>query len=414
MKILVITQYFYPETFRVNSLCVELVKRGHEVTVLTGFPQYPKGKIYDGYGFYKDYEHEWQGVTIERIKVLPRGKTPIGMLLNCLTFVTEGKKWVKRCTEKYGAIYVFGVSPVTVGLPAVEYKKKFGTPIFFNVQDLWPENVEVVLGIHNKLIIGQINKIVDKIYSASDKILCSSNGFVENIKLRGVPTEKLVFWPQFCDEPNFTNAVKPEIYSDNDFKIVFAGNIGEAQGLDLLLDVAVLLKHRDDIKFYLVGDGRARKRLEAKANKKKLDNVVFVGKVSASEADCFIHFADCAYLSFKDDALFDMTIPAKLQSYLACGTPVLAVAGGESRAIIMNNGCGCSCERSAEKIVASIAQLRSDPQILVSMRYNANTYYRNHFSLCTLMDILEFYLQEAQFDAKQNTNSISSEVHELG
>ena len=411
MKILVITQYFYPETFRVNSLCVELVNRGHEVTVLTGFPQYPEGKIYDGYSFHKDYEHEWQGVAIERMKVLPRGKTPIGMLLNCLTFVIEGKKWVKRCTERYDAIYVFDVSPVTVGLPAVEYKKKFGTPIFFNVQDLWPENVEVVLGIHNKLMIGQINKIVDRIYSASDKILCSSNGFVENIQSRGVPAEKLVFWPQFCDEPDFTNAMKPEIYSDNDFKIVFAGNIGEAQGLDLLFDVAVLLKDRDDIKIYLVGDGRARKRLEEKARREKLDNIIFVGKVSVSEADRFIHFADCAYLSFKDNALFDMTIPAKLQSYLACGTPVLAVAGGESRDIVMKNGCGCYCERNAEKIIASIEQLRADPQERLSMRCRAKTYYRNHFRLCTLIDILEVYFREAQFVAKQNTYSISSEMN---
>ena len=334
MKILVITQYFYPETFRVNSLCIELVKRGHEVTVLTGFPQYPKGKIYKGYGFRKEYEHEWNGIRIERLKVLPRGKTPIGMLLNCLTFVTEGRKWVKHCAQKFDAVYVFEVSPVTVGLPAVEYKKKFGTPIYFNVQDLWPENVEVVLGIHNKFVIGKINKIVDTIYSASDKILCSSNGFVENIKARGVPAEKLVFWPQFCDEPDLTKAVKPSIYFDNVFKIVFAGNIGEAQGLDLLLETAKNLKNRNYIKFYLVGDGRARERLENAAKKEKLNNVIFTGKVSIEEADRYIHFADCAYLSFKDNKIFNMTIPAKLQSYMACGTPILAAVGGESADII--------------------------------------------------------------------------------
>ena len=322
MKILVVTQYFYPETFRVNSLCTELVKRGHDVTVLTGFPQYPQGEIYDGYGFNKEYEHEWNGAKIERLKVLPRGKTPIGLLLNCITFVREGKKWVKNCTEKFDAVYVFEVSPVTVGLPAVEYKEKFGTPVFFNVQDLWPENVEVVLGIHNKLVINLINKIVDKIYSASDKILCSSNGFVENIKARGVPAEKLVFWPQFCDEPDFTNAEKPEIYSDDDFKIVFAGNIGEAQGLDLLLETADCLKDCSDIKFYIVGDGRARKRLEETAKANGLQNVFFVGKVSVDAADRYIHFADCAYLSFKDNTVFNMTIPAKLQSYMACGTPI--------------------------------------------------------------------------------------------
>ena len=389
MKILVITQYFYPETFRVNSLCIELVKRGHEVTVLTGFPQYPKGKIYKGYGFRKEYEHEWNGIRIERLKVLPRGKTPIGMLLNCLTFVTEGRKWVKHCAQKFDAVYVFEVSPVTVGLPAVEYKKKFGTPIYFNVQDLWPENVEVVLGIHNKLIIGKINKIVDTIYSESDKILCSSNGFVENIKARGIPAEKLVFWPQFCDEPDFTSVEKPEIYSVDDFKIVFAGNIGEAQGLDLLIETAKRLKDRGDIKFYLVGDGRARKRLENTAKKENIDNVIFVGKVPLEEADRYIHFADVAYLSFKDNDIFNMTIPAKLQSYMACGTPILAVAGGESRDIVIKSECGCSCERNVGKIADSIMQLKSDEKMLQLMRKKSEMYYRNNYMPKKLIDDLE-------------------------
>lgn len=394
MKILVISQYFYPETFRVNSLCIELVKRGHEVTVLTGFPQYPKGKIYKGYGFRKEYEHEWNGIRIERLKVLPRGKTPIGMLLNCLTFVTEGRKWVKHCAQKFDAVYVFEVSPVTVGLPAVEYKKKFGTPIYFNVQDLWPENVEVVLGIHNRLIIGKINKIVDTIYSASDKILCSSNGFVENIKARGVPAEKLVFWPQFCDEPDFVSVEKPEIYSTDDFKIVFAGNIGEAQGLDLMIETAKRLKDHNDIKFYLVGDGRARKRLESAVKKDNLDNVIFVGKVSADEADRYIHFADCAYLSFKDNDVFNMTIPAKLQSYLACGTPILAATSGESRDIVIKNECGCSCERNAGKIADSIMQLKSDEKKLRLMREKSKLYYRSNYMPNKLIDDLESYLCE--------------------
>lgn len=392
MKILVITQYFYPETFRVNSLCIELVKRGHEVTVLTGFPQYPKGKIYKGYGFRKEYEHEWNGIRIERLKVLPRGKTPIGMLLNCLTFVTEGRKWVKHCAQKYDAVYVFEVSPVTVGLPAVEYKKKFGTPIYFNVQDLWPENVEVVLGIHNKFVIGKINKIVDTIYSASDKILCSSNGFVENIKARGVPAEKLVFWPQFCDEPDFTSVEKPEIYSVDDFKIVFAGNIGEAQGLDLLIETAKSLKDRSDIKFYLVGDGRARKRLENTAKKENLDNVIFVGKVSPEEADRYIHFADCAYLSFKDNEVFNMTIPAKLQSYMACGTPILAAAGGESAEIIKKADCGFISARNSLELSEIIEKMTTSSNYTAEMRKKAYEFYSENYNKAKLIDCLELSL----------------------
>lgn len=389
MKILVITQYFYPETFRVNTLVTELVSRGHDVTVLTGYPQYPRGKIYDGYGFNKPYETEWNGAKIERIKMRPRGKTPIGLLLNCYTFVSEGKKWVKKCNEKFDAVYVFEVSPVTVGLPAIEYKKKFGTPIYFNVQDLWPENVEIVLGIHNKLVIGAINKIVDKIYSASDKILCSSNSFVENIANRGVSRDKLVFWPQFCTEPDFAQATKPECYSDEYFNIVFTGNIGEAQGLDLLVDAAERLTDTN-VRWFLVGDGRAREKLQKQVSEKNLSSVVtFIGKVSEAEANRYIHFADCAYLSFQKNKLFDMTLPAKLQSYMACGTPILAAAGGESAHIVHEAQCGFVCKQDADKLASTVRNNVMQSIELGSMRINSKRYFDEHFAMELVVDQLE-------------------------
>lgn len=389
MKILVITQYFYPETFRVNTLCDELVKRGHDVTVLTGYPQYPQGRIYDGYGFGVPYEKVWNGVKIERIKMRPRGKTPLGLLWNCYSFVHEGKKWVKKCNVKYDAVYVFEVSPVTVGLPAVAYKKKFGTPIYFNVQDLWPENVEIVLGIHNRLVIDAINKIVDRIYSASDKILCSSNSFVENIAQRGVSRDKLVFWPQFCTEPDLSKITKPECYSDDYFNIVFTGNIGEAQGLDLLVDAAERLKNTK-VRWFLVGNGRAREKLQKQVTEKNLSNVVkFIGKVSEEEANRYIHFADCAYLSFKNNKLFDMTLPAKLQSYMACGTPILAAAGGESARIVNEAQCGFVCEQDADKLASTVRNDVMPSVELDRMRGNAKQYFDEHFAMNLVVDQLE-------------------------
>lgn len=389
MKILIVSQYFYPETFRVNTLCAELVKRGHEVTVLTGYPQYPQGKIYEGYGFHTPYEKEWNGARIERIKVQPRGKTPIGLLLNCYTFVSEGKKWVKRCTEKFDAIYVFEVSPVTVGLPAVAYKEKFGTPIFFNVQDLWPENVEIVLGIHNKAVIGAINKIVDRIYSASDKILCSSNSFVRNISKRGVPKDKLVFWPQFCKQPDLASAEKPGCYKDDCFNIVFAGNVGEAQGLDLLVDAADQLRDTN-VRWFLVGDGRARERLASRIAEKKLEKyITFVGKVSEEEANRYIHFADCAYLSFQKNKLFDMTLPAKLQSYMACGTPILAAAGGESAQVVQEAKCGFVCAQEAKSLAGTIRAQVLPSCNLEQLGKNARQYFEQHFTMEQVIGDLE-------------------------
>lgn len=390
MNILIVTQYFYPETFRVNTLAKELVKRGHEVTVLTGYPQYPKGEIYPGYGFNIPYEKKWNGVNIERIKMRPRGHNAVGLLMNCITFVTEGYKWVDKCNVKYDAVYVFEVSPVTVGLPAIRYKKKFGTPVFFNVQDLWPENVEEVLGIKNKIVIGVINHIVDKIYRESDKILCSSKGFVENIANRGVPREKLVFWPQFCEEPDFTGMTKPECYEEKYFNIVFTGNIGDAQGLDLFVDAAELLRD-EPVRWHLVGDGRAKARLMGIVKEKSLEEIVmFHGKVSEQEANRYVKFADCAYLSFRDCKLFDLTIPAKLQTYLACGTPILGAVGGESAEIIRKAKCGYVVDKNATSIADRVKKmLATGCECEKCFRKDAIRFFELNFGKEKMIDSLE-------------------------
>lgn len=390
MKILVVTQYFYPEIFRINSLCIELVNRGYEVDVLTGYPQYPQGKIYDGYGFTIDYNKEWNGINIHRVRVKPRGSTALGLLQNCISFVVEANKWVKKCTTEYDCVFVFEVSPVTVGLPAIKYKEKFSKPVIFNVQDLWPENVEYVLGVKNKLILSIIDNIVDYIYKNSDNILCSSKSFVKNLKNRGVSQEKLMFWPQFCDKPDFNNSVKPECYEEDWFNIVFAGNIGEAQGLDLLIDSAVEIR-KLKVRWYIVGDGRAKNKLQNRIKQENLeDKVIFVGKVSEQEANSYVHYADCAYLSFSDNPIFDMTIPAKLQTYLACGTPIIAAAGGESAEIISKAHCGLAVKREKNQIVNAVETLmNTHVSKLEEMRIEAQKYFSENFDKSILVDKLE-------------------------
>ncbi len=395
MKILVVSQYFYPESFRVNSFCLELKKRGHDVTVLTGYPQYPYGKIYDGYGFKIPYEKYWNGIRVERVKTQPRKKSAIGHVINCTSFVHSGKKWVKKCKEKFDAVYVFEVSPVTVGLPAVAYKKKFGTPIFFNVQDLWPENVEVILGITNPLIIGVINKIVNKIYTVSDKILCTSKSFVDNLKTRGVEDDKLIFWPQFCEDPEISSLVRPEILNNDSFNIVFAGNIGKAQGLDMLVETADRLKN-ENIRWYIVGDGRYNDTLKQKIADLGLnDKIVFTGWLSEEEANAYVRFADCAYLSFVPNKVFNMTIPAKLQTYLACGAPVLAAAGGESARIIREAECGIAVAPDTDSVVEALKHLITlDAEELNTMRINSRSYFEEHFTKEMLVDRFEELLEE--------------------
>ena len=395
MKILIVSQYFYPENFLVNTLARELVLRGHDVSVLTAYPQYPGGVIFEGYGFDVPYEKQWHGVRIHRVKTYPRGKGPLGLLRNCLSFVVSGNRWVKQCQEKFDAVYVFEVSPVTVGLPAVAYHKKFGTRVFFNLQDLWPENVHEVLGIRFPPLTWAINRVVDTIYGHSHRILCASRSFVENLKNRGVPESKLVFWPQFCLEPDREGLEKPAVYTEDTFNIVFTGNLGDAQGLDLMVEAAARLKG-SGIRWYLVGDGRARERLEAKVREAGLqEDVVFVGRVSESEANAYAVFADCAYLSFQDKALFHMTIPAKLQTYLACGAPVLAAAGGESAAIVRDSGCGIAVPPQVDSLVAAALEIRDKtPQQRRAMAEAARKCFETNFSMKDLVDRLEAMMEE--------------------
>lgn len=396
MKLLVVSQYFYPENFRINTLCRELVNRGHDVTVLTAYPQYPGGVIYEGYGFDLPYEKEWHGVKIQRVKTYPRGKSPVGLLKNCVSYVVSGNRWVKQCQKTYDAVFVFEVSPVTVGLPAVAYKKKFGTPVFFNLQDLWPENVHEVLGLRFPPLTWVINKIVDKIYRESDKILCASNGFVQNLLARSVDPEKLVFWPQFCMEPALEDAEKPELYSADTFNIVFTGNIGDAQGLDLLVEAARELKE-SSIRWYLVGDGRAKEHLERLVHEYGVeDNVKFVGRVSEAEANRYVHFADCAYLSFKNNALFNMTLPAKLQTYLACGTPILAAAGGESAELITQANCGIAVPADLKALVSAAQEMAAkSPLERKNMSAAARNYFDTHFTMDKLVTQLEELMSES-------------------
>lgn len=389
MKILVVSQYFYPENFRVNTICRELVERGHDVTVLTAYPQYPQGEIYEGYGFNIPYETEWHGVHIHRVKTYPRGHNAWGLLRNCFSYVRSGNRWVRRCKEAYDRVFVFGLSPATLALPAVTYKKKFGTPVYYYLQDLWPDSVHEVLGVRFAPLTFWMNRMMGRIYRYSDRILCTSKGYIPLLQERGVPAEKTVYWPQFCIKPDFTDAEKPAVYTEDTFNVVFTGNIGDAQGLDLVVEAAARLKGKG-IRWYLVGDGRARQRLEDLVAQKVVEqDVVFVGRVSEKEANRYVHYADCAYLSFQQNPLLDRILPAKLQTYLACGAPILAAAGGESAALIREAQCGIAVPAQVEELVRAVEEMATLPaEKRQEMACNAQRYSREHFDKDALVEQL--------------------------
>ena len=396
--ILVVSQYFHPEPFRITDMCRELVRRGYQVTVLTGIPNYPEGKFYPGYSWFKQREEIWNGVRIIRIPLIPRGNSAIGLVLNYISFVVSGFFWQMFTRVKADHVFTFEVSPMTQALIGVWYAKRRNVPHTLYVQDLWPENVETVTGIHSRLVLGPIERMVDYIYRNCHRILATSPSFVAEIQKRVDRAEKVRYWPQYAEEfyvPQPRTSV-PQIPEDGRFKLIFTGNIGKAQGLDVLPRAALYLKDAgiSDVCFVIVGGGRYKEQLleEIKAQNTE-EMFILVDRQPAEQIPALLAACDAAFLSFMDDPLFEKTIPAKLQSYMACGMPVVAAAKGETERIIRDAQCGiCTPIADAGTLADGIAELKSQAD-LDHLGRNAGAYFDAHFEKKKLIDELEEILQ---------------------
>lgn len=395
--ILVIAQYFYPEEFRINDICSEWVKRGYKVTVITGIPNYPHGKFFEGYGLFKKRKETYNGVEVIRLPLIPRGNNAIMLALNYLSFVVSGFFWKVFTSLKADYVYIFEVSPMTQALPGVWFAKKRKIPCYLYVQDLWPENVEIVTGIKNKLVIGLIGKMVDYIYKHCDKIFTTSESFVKAIVNRNVEKSKVEYWPQYAE--SFYQPVEgldcSEIPNDDRFNITFTGNIGIAQGLDVLPRAAEILKSKgfeNQVRFNIVGDGRYKDTFVEHIKQMKLiDMFNFIERQPAEEIPIFMSHSDAAFLSFANNELFNMTIPAKLQSYLACGKPILASASGETEKIIATSKSGfCTQTGDEEELATSIINLMSlKDEDRKTMGKNARSFYERNFDKKYLLDKMD-------------------------
>lgn len=387
--ILVISQYFYPENFRINDMCEEWINRGYKVTVITGIPNYPKGKIFKGYGWFKKRKENYKGIDVIRLPIFSRGKSSLKLIMNYYSFVISGWFWKTFTKLKPDLVFIFEVSPMTQALPGVWFAKRRKIPCYLYVQDLWPENLQIVGGINNKFILKRVGKMVDKIYARTNKILVTSPSFKESIIKRGVKGKKILYWPQYAEE-----FYKP-INSEDDcslFNIMFTGNIGEAQGLEILQSVALKLKENNfdkDIIFTLVGDGRNKINLMNQIERMNVDHMFkFVGQIPANEIPNMLSKADVAFISFSDNELFRMTIPAKLQTYMACGKAILGVAQGETSKIILESHCGLvSSPGQVDELYENIIKFKDMSVDEISLMENNSLSYANgHFNKNNLMD----------------------------
>lgn len=401
--ILVVSQYFYPEVFRINDICQEWVKRGYKITVITGIPNYPMGKTFEGYGLTRKRYEVWNDIEIYRIPIIPRGKNALGMIANYVSFMISGMVAGKVKRIKADLVFSFEVSPMTQVLTGISFAKKLKVPHFLYVQDLWPENIVTVTGINSSIVINPIQRMVDYIYKNVDEIFVTSPSFVDAICNRNikVSNNKVHYWPQYAEDfykPIDKQKAKKEsekygIPNDDNFKIIFTGNIGTAQGLEILPQTAALLK-KTNVKFVMVGDGRYLKEFNEEIDKRNLKEMfIMVSRQPAEVIPMLLAACDVAFVSFANNELWNKTIPAKLQSYMACGMPIIAVAQGETLRVIQEAECGMVCNYGdCESLKKMIIEMRYKDLDLLGR--NAEKYYNLHFDRETLLKEMDVFLRK--------------------
>ena len=398
MRILIVTQYFWPENFKINFLALELKNKGHDVFVITGLPNYPDGKIANHYSFWKNNDEVWNGIKIYRSKLIPRfsGKG-VHLFFNYISFaIFSSIKILLTVHQKPNLIFVYEPSPITVGIPAIIAKKKFGkVPIFFWVQDLWPDSLKDTGAFNNKYILKLADKLTRYIYNKSEVILVQSEAFVNYIVNQGVSINKIKYFPNPTESFYIIANINEEYINllPKGFNLIFAGNIGEAQSFDTLIDAAFKLKKLNYPIFWnILGDGRAKNQYEKKVLQLNLsDNFIFKGSYKSEEMPLFFACGDALIVSLKKSKIFSLTIPAKVQSYLACGKPILGSIDGEGAKIIIESGAGfVSPSEDSDKLVENIIKLYNlSDEARIKLGKNGRAYFESEFSMEILINKLE-------------------------
>lgn len=397
MKILVVCQYYHPEPFRVSNICEELLRRGHEVQVITGYPNYPEGILYDGYGKGKKIDEVINGVKVHRCYTIPRKTGKVYRMLNYLSFVFSSKLYAasKKCVASDGkpfdVVLVNQLSPVIMAEAAITYKRKHKVDAALYCLDLWPESL-VAGGISRDSIIYKVfDKWSKRIYRKMDRIGVTSKSFVQYLSNNfGVKEDVITYLPQYA-EGIFTKLPPKEVTGTFDF--MFAGNVGMLQGVDTIILAAEKLQAAP-INFHIVGGGTDLDRLQNLVAEMNLSNVKFYGRKPLEEMPKYYAMADAMLVTLKAEPVLSLTLPGKIQSYMASGKPMIGAANGEATRIIVEANCGfCGPAEDAETLAQNILRF-INIQDKAQLSKNARRFYEEHFEKNIFIDLLEGKLQE--------------------
>lgn len=384
MKILVVSQYYWPESFRINEVVDVLRRHGCEVSVLTGQPNYPAGAVYEGYRAASLRVEQHAGYAIHRVPMVPRG--PGGALrlaANYLSFLASASllgPWLLR-GQRFDLIFVFGMSPILQILPGVVLKHLKRAALVTWVQDLWPQSLEVTGFVRNPKLLAIVASAVRWLYRRNELLLVQSLGFVDEVRRMapGVPLEYHPNPGELAFESQQSGPSPLQLQAG--FNVVFAGNLGTVQALDTVIEAAVRLKSRPSIRFVLVGSGSRSAWLAGEVQRLGLNNVQLPGRFPTTAMPALLAQASVLLVSLARSPIMSQTIPSKVQAYLAAGRPIIASLDGEGARVVTEARAGLACPaEDAPALAAAISELeQSDPAALRIMGDNARRCYQAHF-----------------------------------
>lgn len=406
MRLLIVSQYFWPEEFRVNDLVVGLRARGHEVTVLTGQPNYPGGRIFEAYRRDPAAFDNYAGAHVVRSPVIARGKSgALRLVLNYLSFALSASTlgvWRLR-KQSFDRVIVFQTSPITAAFPALVIKRIKNVPVLLWVQDLWPDTLAAIGVIRSPGLLGLVGSLVGYIYRRCDRILIQSRAFAGNVRRHAGSDAIVDYFPNWF-EPTFANGLAdiepaPEVQAFSEtFNVMFAGNLGEAQDLPTILEAANLSRDIPNLRWLILGDGRARAALQEGIERLDLtDRVVLLGRYPSARMPAFFKGADAMLVSLKAEPVWSMTIPSKVQSYMAAGRPVLGMLDGEGARVIAESGGGLvSPAGDGAALAANLHKLMAlSPDDRDAMAGAGRVYAMANFDREVLFSELENWLEES-------------------
>jgi len=389
MKVLIVSQHFWPETFRINEVAHSLKEAGCEVAVLTGQPNYPDGVTFPGYRALATGCDDFDGIPVHRVPLMPRGRSgALRLIVNYLSFIFSASlfgPWRLR-GESFDVIFVYGTSPILQAIAALALRLFKRCPVVVWVQDLWPQSLQVTGYVRSPRLLSLVAAVVRWIYRRSDLLLVQSRGFVSSVApMAGSTPVKVHPNPgERAFEQREPGA--PMLTLDPHFNVVFAGNLGTVQALDTVIEAAALLRDDSRVRFVLIGSGSRSEALRAEAERLKLDNVHFAGRYPPDAMPGILAQASALLVSLKRDEILAQTIPSKVQAYLAAGRPVIAALNGEGARVVDEAKAGIACPaEDAAALADAVRQLEcSSPDVLERMGQRGRSYYDAHFSPATL------------------------------